>query len=187
MRVLVCNAEAQPSGCCRCWWSGPGAQIQDWDNFGEWVNGQPQPEGVCTAPQPRANLVQLHVRQLELIEDALMEGCAMRAARLSQVLIVAERWPNTRTAAATSSPSVSAASTSATRWDAVLRRYSGVTQRIPATGTEGGLAGLTPAGLDTFSLAVHTVTKQSLDLRVGNLIVRERTIWAGESLEKGST
>jgi len=51
--------------------------MQDWDDFGERVNGQPQPEGVCTAPQPRANLVQLHVRQLEIPEDALVEGCAM--------------------------------------------------------------------------------------------------------------
>ena len=56
-----------------------GTQMQDWDDFGEWVNGQPQPERVCTAPQPCANLVQLHVRQLEMMEPALMEGCAMLA------------------------------------------------------------------------------------------------------------
>src|SRR5262245_7105225 len=51
-----------------------GAQMQDWDNFSEWVNSQPQPEGVCTAPQPGANLVQLHMRQLEM-EDVAYEGC----------------------------------------------------------------------------------------------------------------
>ena len=52
-------------------------QIQNWDDFGERVNGQPQPERVCTAPEARANLVQLHVRQLELMEPVLVEGCAM--------------------------------------------------------------------------------------------------------------
>ncbi len=65
--------------CAAAWVRAPGTLwvMQDWDDFGERVNGQPQPEGVCTAPQPRANLVQLHVRQLEIPEDALVEGCAM--------------------------------------------------------------------------------------------------------------
>jgi hypothetical protein len=50
-------------------------------------------------------------------------------ARMSQVVIVAWRCPKTRTAAALSNPSDSAVSTSATRTDAVLRRYSGVSRR----------------------------------------------------------
>ena len=33
--------------------------------------------GVCTAPQPCANLVQLYVRQSELMKPALVEGCTM--------------------------------------------------------------------------------------------------------------
>ena len=60
-------------------------------------------------------------------------------------------------------------------------RFEAIEWRI-ATGTEGGLAGLTPEGLDAFSLAVHTVTYQSMDLRVGNLIVRARPVRAGKSL-----
>ena len=41
-----------------------------------------------------------------------------------------------------------------------------------ATGTEGGLACLTPEGLDAFSLPMHTVTYQGMDLRVTHLIIR---------------
>src|SRR5262245_48989805 len=108
--------------CRMCSGLGAGAQMQDWDNFGERVNGQPQPEGVCTAPQPCANFVQLYVRQSELMKPALMEGCTMLTGPCEPSRDRGGRWPNTRAAAATSSPSASAASTSATRWDAVLRR-----------------------------------------------------------------
>jgi hypothetical protein len=55
-------------------------------------------------------------------------------------------------------------------------------ERGVAAGAEGGLAGLTPESLDTFSLAVRTITNQSVDLRIGNLIVRARTMWAGKSV-----
>jgi hypothetical protein len=57
-----------------------------------------------------------------------------------------------------------------------------VTQRGEATGAEGGLAGLTPEGLDAFTLAVRTVSNQSVDLRVGNLIVWARRVRAGKSV-----
>jgi hypothetical protein len=55
-------------------------------------------------------------------------------------------------------------------------------ERRVAAGAEGGPACLTPESLDTFSLAVCTVTNQSVDLRVGNQIVRARTMWAGKSV-----
>jgi hypothetical protein len=51
-----------------------------------------------------------------------------------------------------------------------------------ATGAEARLAGLTPEGLDAFSLAVRTVTNQSVDLRVTHLIVRARPVRAGKSV-----
>ena len=92
-------------------------------------------------------------------------------ARASQVVMVACRWPKTRTAAATSSPSASAVSTSITRWDAVLRRYSGVTQSVPATRSEGGAAGLTAQGLDALVLPVNAITNQGMHLHVGDLVV----------------
>jgi hypothetical protein len=60
-------------------------------------------------------------------------------------------------------------------------RFEAIKRRI-ATGAEGGLACLTPEGLDAFSLAMRTVTNQSVDLRVGNLIVQARPVRAGKSL-----
>jgi hypothetical protein len=51
-----------------------------------------------------------------------------------------------------------------------------------ATGAEARLACLTAEALDAFSLAVRTVTNQSVDLRIGNPIVRARLVRAGESL-----
>jgi hypothetical protein len=60
-------------------------------------------------------------------------------------------------------------------------RFEAIERRV-AAGAEGGLACLTPEGLDAFSLPMHTVTDQSVVERVGNLIVRARTLRAGESL-----
>jgi len=55
-------------------------------------------------------------------------------------------------------------------------------QRRIATSAEGGLAGLTAEGLDAFRLAMRTITDQSVDLRVGNQIVRARPMRAGKTL-----
>jgi hypothetical protein len=60
-------------------------------------------------------------------------------------------------------------------------RFEAIERRI-ATGAEGGSACLTAEGLDAFSLAVRTVTDQSVNLCVTHLIVRARRVRAGKSL-----
>jgi hypothetical protein len=152
--------------------------IQDWDDFGERVNGQPQPEGVCLAAQPRANLVQLHVRQLEMMEPALVEGCAMltgpREPSRDRGGTMAEHSYRRRDIKPFSKRSEHFRNPMGCRFEAIERRIG--------AGAEGGSACLTPEGLDTFSLPVHTITHQSMDLRIGNLIVRAGSVRAGKSV-----
>ncbi len=49
-----------------------GTQMEDGNNLGEGVDGQPQPQHVLVAAQPRAQFVQLEVREPEVAEGALV-------------------------------------------------------------------------------------------------------------------
>jgi hypothetical protein len=69
-------------------------------------------------------------------------------------------------------PSASALSTSPTRYDAVLSRYSGVTQRVPAAGAEGSTTCLAAQGLSAFGLAMPAVAEERMDLRICDPIGR---------------
>ena len=134
--------------------------------------------GVCTAPQPCANLVQLYVRQSELMKPALVEGCTMLTGPCEPSRdrggAMAEHAYRRRDIKPFSKRSEHFRNSMGCGFEAIKRRI--------ATGAEGGLAGLTPEGLDAFSLAVRTVTNQSVDLRVTHLIVQARRVRAGETL-----
>ncbi len=100
----------------------PRTKMQDRDEFRERVHRDPQPEYMGTLAQPRAQFVQLQVRELEVPKPAVVQGRTVLASAGEPGVIVPSLCPNTRMAAATLSPSASALRTSATRVDGVLSR-----------------------------------------------------------------
>lgn len=56
---------------------GPRTQLEDRDTLGEGVNGDPEPKDLRAATQARAHLIKLDVRDLQVREDALVQGLSM--------------------------------------------------------------------------------------------------------------
>ena len=54
------------------------AQLNHWNAFRQRVKGHPQPEDLRSAAQSRVDLIQLHMRNLELAEGALVQDLRMR-------------------------------------------------------------------------------------------------------------
>jgi hypothetical protein len=56
-----------------------GAKLKHWENFRAGINGQPQPEHLSDAAEPRAQFVQLQVREPEMAKEALVQGVRVLA------------------------------------------------------------------------------------------------------------
>jgi hypothetical protein len=56
-----------------------GADLKHGQNLGERINGQPEPEHLCGAAQPGAQLVQLEMREVQMAEEALVQGVRVPA------------------------------------------------------------------------------------------------------------
>ncbi len=52
-------------------------ELEDGKKLGARVDGQPEPEHLCGAAEPRAQFVQLQVREVEMAEGALVQGMCM--------------------------------------------------------------------------------------------------------------
>jgi hypothetical protein len=63
---------------CAAWCTR--TQIEHGNKLRAGVNGQPQPEQVCRAAQPRAQFIQLEVRDPEMAKGALVEGLSVLAS-----------------------------------------------------------------------------------------------------------
>jgi hypothetical protein len=104
-----------------------GAKLKHRKKLGEGIDGQPQPENLLGAAQSGAQFVQLNVRDLEVAEIVLVQGLSVHGLRATErLVIVACRKPKIRSAAEASSPSASAANTTAIWWGGVFRQYKGV-------------------------------------------------------------
>ena len=51
-----------------------GTQLEHRQKLGAGIDGQPEPQNLLGAAQPGAQLVQLHVRQVQLAEETLVQG-----------------------------------------------------------------------------------------------------------------
>lgn len=56
---------------------GARSQIEYRDDLTDRIDRDPQPERVRLAPQPRADLVQLNVQQVQVLSDAVVQGRAV--------------------------------------------------------------------------------------------------------------
>jgi hypothetical protein len=59
---------------------GFGAALKHRDDLGEGIDGQPQPEDLCGAAQPCAQLIQLKMWEPEMTEGALVQGLCVLAS-----------------------------------------------------------------------------------------------------------
>jgi hypothetical protein len=53
-------------------------QMEHWNDFGDRVNGEPQPQAMSSTAQPSADLIQLHMRQMEGAKGAIVQRGAVR-------------------------------------------------------------------------------------------------------------
>jgi hypothetical protein len=58
----------------------PGTELKHRQNLCEGIDGQPEPEYLCGAAQPRAHFVQLDIGKLEIAEIVLMQRLRMLAS-----------------------------------------------------------------------------------------------------------
>jgi hypothetical protein len=156
---------------------GTRTQVQHGNELGQRIDHHPQPERMCLVPQSGPQFVELEVRETEVWKYWSCSIALCAPARASQVVMVRWLWPNTRPAAATSSPSESAVSTSAIRSDDVLRR----SQRSVAPGAERTTTGLAAKRLDAFRCAMRPIPNQRMELGIRDAIVRAGWCWAGEA------
>jgi hypothetical protein len=57
-----------------------GTQLEHRKNFRARINGQPKPEHLLGVAQPGAQFVQLQMREVEMVEEALVQGVRMLAS-----------------------------------------------------------------------------------------------------------
>ncbi len=57
-----------------------GAELKHRQNLGEGINGQPEPQHLCGAPQPGTQFVQLEVRDVQVKEAVLVQRLSMLAS-----------------------------------------------------------------------------------------------------------
>ncbi len=58
---------------------GAGTQLEHRQNLRARIESQPQPEHLTGAAQPGTNFIQLQVREMQMAEEALMQGLRVRA------------------------------------------------------------------------------------------------------------
>jgi hypothetical protein len=57
-----------------------GTQIEDRKNLRSWVDGQPEPQNLFGSAQSGAQFVQLQVREVQMAEEALVQGVCVLAS-----------------------------------------------------------------------------------------------------------
>ena len=109
---------------------GAGTQMQHGQKLGARIDGQPQPKHLSGTAQPGAQFIQLQMREVQMEEEALVQGvCVLASAsqpRRDGGLSKAEDACGSEIG---SNPSASAESTIATWWEGVFSRYNGVSRR----------------------------------------------------------
>jgi hypothetical protein len=68
---------------------GARTELKHRKKLGARIDGQPQPHYLLVAQEPGAQFIQLEMRELEMAEEALVQGLCMSPARVSQVVMVA--------------------------------------------------------------------------------------------------
>ncbi len=51
--------------------------MEDWKKLRAGVDGQPEPQQLCGAAQPGAQVIQLEMREQEMAEEAFVQGLCL--------------------------------------------------------------------------------------------------------------
>ena len=155
---------------------GARTQLEHGENLGARVDGQPQPEHLCTAAQSCSQFIQLHVRELKVAEAVLVQGLCM--------------FPSTSQPGADGGLSVAEDPFGGRRVEPfgqrredhgnLLRRGFHSIQGSIASSTERAAAGRTSKGLDALGLAMRAIAHQSMDGSISDAEVQAPLIGAGE-------
>ncbi len=149
--------------------------MQDGKYFRTGIDGQPEPEDLFGSVQPGAQFVQLDIRKLEMTEKMLMEDvsvlpCAGQPADDCRLTVAEDPLGGGR---------VQAFGQSRQDHGDLVRGSLQPVQWGVASGTERGVAGLTPKRLDPLCRAMLAIPNQGMNLGVGDPEVQALLVGTG--------
>ena len=157
---------------------GAGTELKHRQNLGARVDRHPQPEHVLRAAQPGSQFIQLEVREVQMGEEAHVQGVRVLAST---------RQPggDGRLSKAEDPRSCGRVEPFGQRrehhGDLVRGSFQSIQGRI-APGSEGGAASLTAKRLDQLGLAMRAISHQGVEVRIGVPEVRTLLVRTGEAL-----
>src|SRR2546429_148528 len=150
-----------------------GTQLEHRQNLGAGIDDQPQPQNLLGAAQPGAQLVQLEVREMQMAEDALVQGvrvpaCSSEPSRHRGLSKAKDPLGGGK---------VEPFGQSREHHGDLLRGRFQAIQGGVASSAERGAASLTPERLDVLGLTMFAIAHQSVlssvsVAKVGALSVR---------------
>ncbi len=141
------------------------------------VDGQPQPQDVSVAAQPRPQFVQLEIGKLEMTEKVLVE-------RLSVLPSAGEPGGDSRLTVAEDPfgrGSIQPFGQRREHHGDLVRGSFQTVQGGVAPGSESGATGLAAKCLDLFSAAMFAIPDESMDVSVCDPEVRALLVGTGEA------
>ncbi len=147
------------------------------ENLGARIDRQPQLEHLPGRVEPGANFVQLQVREMQVTEEALVQGlgmfpCASEPSGDGGLTIAEDPLRGGR---------VESFSQRGQHDCDLLRRSFEAIQGSVTSGRERGAAGLATKGLDRFSLTMLAIPNERMPVCVCDPEVQTLLIWTGEA------
>ena len=153
-------------------------ELEDGKKLGARVDGQPQPEHLCGAAEPRAQFVQLQMREVEMAEGALVQGLCVLASSGQPGgdggLSVAEDPFSGRR--------VQPFGECRQHYGDLVRGSFQTVQGGVAPSTERGAASLAAKGLDLLGTAMLAIPDKGVDVRISDPEVGALLIGTGKTL-----
>jgi hypothetical protein len=155
-----------------------GTQLEDGKNLGAGIDGQPEPEHLFGAAEPGAQFVQLQVREVQIAEEALVQGVRVLAS-------TGQPGGNGGLSKAEDPFGCGRVQAFGQRrehhGDLVRGGFQTVQRRV-ASSTERGAAGLATKGLDPLNTAMLAIPDQRMNVCVCQAEVGALRVGAGEAL-----
>ncbi|TMD44115.1 MAG: hypothetical protein E6I90_10015 [Chloroflexi bacterium] len=155
-----------------------GTQLEHRQNLGAGIDDQPQPQNLLGAAQPGAQLVQLEVREMQMAEDALVQGvrvpaCSSEPSRHRGLSKAKDPLCGGK---------VEPFGQSREHHGDLLRGRFQAIQGGVASSAQRGAARLTAKGLDLLGTAMLAIADQRVDLGIGDAKVPALRVGTGVAL-----
>jgi len=155
-----------------------GAELKHRKNLGAGIDGQPEPEDLFGAVEPGAEFVQLQVREVEMAEEALVQGvrvpaCTSEPRRDGGLPVTEDPF---------GSGSIQPKGSRGQHHGDVVRGGFQTGQGRVASSSERAVAGRASKGLDPRSRAMGAIPDEGVDSSVCNPGVLALLVGTGEAL-----